>query len=159
MSQLFTEFDGFLSVNACHEINQKCENNKDVRVCNNSFEKQYRVKFTDLYLQRIITELFENKEELSGSFVLDSFLYVKYENGGSIPTHKDAYNCSATHTFIIYLNDDYENGETYIVDDDNITHYVNKKIGKIIIFEGKNKFHGCKKVIGVKKILVGKVYL
>jgi hypothetical protein len=83
---------------------------------------------------------------------------VKYENGGKIPVHIDAYKESnILFTMIIYLNDDYKKGKTYLCLENNTV--IENKTGKSLIFMGSSVLHGCEKVNGIKKILAAKLYI
>ena len=82
--------------------------------------------------------------------------YVKYYDDGYIAEHKDLYkNNSILLTLIIYLNDNYQQGETYFYNPKTkcCLPIIVKK-GKGIIFPGGEITHGCYKVKGIKKILI-----
>jgi len=149
------EIDNFLSLDDCNEIIKLCENlNMKSIVSDNSyvFSNQYRIKFSNKELQMKIQKALPNKFT-----VCESFSYVKYENNGFMPYHVDSYSEQAIYSCIIYLNDDYKNGETFIVE--NYTELaIEKKIGKCFIFKGSKIMHGCYKVGGTKKILICKLF-
>jgi hypothetical protein len=95
--------------------------------------------------------MFNNKE------LLKSFTYVKYYDGGYVPLHHDHYDGeNPKFSVILYLNDNYENGETYIYKD-NVKVPIVKKQGKIVIFEGSKILHGSEPVCGVKHVLIMKL--
>ena len=76
-----------------------------------------------------------------------------------IAKHTDAYSEeNVKYTIIIYLNDDYGNGETFVIENDTEIA-ISKKIGKALIFEGSKIIHGSREVIGNKNILIGKLIL
>jgi len=69
----------------------------------------------------------------------------------------DIYDERVNFTVLLYLNDNYEKGETYIMDNDN-KMIIQKKVGKVIIFQGFKIHHGAETVSnGKKHILIMKL--
>lgn len=119
--------------------------------------KTVRIRFVDTYLQNLLKQALVNS---SLDFnIYDSFSYVDYEEGGFIGLHIDGYDEAATHTMIVYLNDDYKGGKTYTVDNNNQITKINKKVGKGFIFEGRKVPHGSYIIReGRKRVLLCKLY-
>ena len=120
--------------------------------------KQTRLKFSDTELHSIIDDAISQHNHQQMTVLLnDAFTYVKYDDGGSMPKHTDGYKDGyATHTIIVYLNDDYTDGEIYVKEGDVETKIV-PKIGKAIIFKSNEILNGCYVVRGIKKILIGTI--
>jgi hypothetical protein len=130
-----------------------------------AFKHQHRIKFTDSYLQTRMTDLL--KEAGVQMQVCRSFSYVDYEEGGYLPLHTDSYDeTDATHVLILYLNDDYENGDTYImpsimpsITSGESAKMIEKKTGKAVIFKGQKVPHGVYPVTrGHKRVLLCKLH-
>jgi len=165
------EIDNFISKDTCESIICSCEakSQNDVITVTHADRKtdgqgmialsllnQHRIRFTDVSIQSII-QIAINALGHCSMTIHDSFSYVRYENDGYVPEHLDKYNDkSATHSIIVYLNDDYDEGRTYIRQN-NETKRIDPKIGKLLVFKGHELVHGCDKVNGIKKILVGKL--
>ena len=108
-----------------------------------------------------IPEIDEKLKCLVGNLELQGFQMLKYEEGNDFKPHFDNGKGLAKRLFtiLIYLNDDYEGGETKFPLS-NLT--VKPEIGKLLIFQnlkaGENdKFsmhEGSKIVTGVKYVLV-----
>lgn len=156
MNDLYTEIENFIPPELCNDIIHRIDHklyDSCIKIVK-KFKKQYRIKFIDTYLQNILKQIFVNK---SFDFnICESFTYVDYEETGHVHTHLD--DIMGKYTMIIYLNDDYENGQTYVVlNDETIT--IEKKVGKVLIFEGNKVPHGSFKVKGGhKRILLCKLY-
>ena len=158
---LFEIYD-FLQPEKCSEIIAICENKNEKPFESKHCIKQHRVKFYDesihMLIQNVIDQKFNSTSDNEFS-VSQIFSYVRYENGGYIAKHTDAYSEeNVKYTIIIYLNDDYGNGETFVIENDTEIA-ISKKIGKALIFEGSKIIHGSREVIGNKNILIGKLIL
>ncbi len=84
--------------------------------------------------------------------------YSKYDPGMEFKKHTDKVNQDkhgrrSVMTVCIYLNDDFEGGETCFYDNDRITHVVVPKTGKACIFD-HNLTHCGNKVINGNKYLL-----
>lgn len=151
--QNIISYETFITSDQCKELIRLCESLDGEVDRHPMLVQQYRVKFRNETLRMEFRNLLPNYE------INNRFTYVKYDNGGCVPVHCDEYSEKVTHTALIYLNDDYGDGETYIVED-MCKKKINKKIGKIIIFKGNEIVHGCYPVIGTKNILLfGLIYL
>lgn len=159
--QFCFELDRFLPQDQCDDIIKRCEEKNATPLSETFLQKQFRIKFHDTDIQSLLQKkLEENDDPFINTYNISShFTYVRYDNGGYVPDHNDSYDeknirCS----FLIYLNDNYENGETYMwINGKQET--ISKKTGKGIIFEGSKVLHGCYSVNGMKHILIGKLYL
>ena len=172
------EINDFISTSTCEMILHLCDNS-DVseekipmhfvgskisfatNATQNAFKKLYkqtRLKFSDTNIHSVIENAISHHNSQQMTILLNNtFTYVKYDDGGWMPKHNDSYkDNSATHTIIIYLNDDYTNGEIFIKENDVETKIV-PKIGKAIIFKSDEIPNGCHVVTGTKKILVGTI--
>jgi len=158
---LFEIYD-FLQPNECSEIIGICENKNEKPFESIHCIKQHRVKFYDETIHALIQNAIDQKfnSTSDSEYILSqNFSYVRYENGGYIAKHVDAYSeQNVKYTIIIYLNDNYENGETFVVKNDAEMD-IDKKIGKAVIFEGSKILHGSREVIGNKNVLLGKLIL
>jgi hypothetical protein len=147
------EIDNLLSVQECCEINRIIETkHKDEphtlifpsnQLQTLVFKDQLRFSFTDEKLASCIkdainkhTMLQINKDNFSYVYdgVSNKFTYVNYAPGSKIIKHTDTYQENTTKfiilTCIIYLNDEYKEGETYYyMNGQKIT--IKKKIGKV----------------------------
>lgn len=155
LTNQYLEIDSFLTQNDCDRLVTMIESKSIPGIIGKHFDKQYRIMFGDEPIQHLIQQkLSSHLPDLNVSVM---FSYVKYENGGKIPCHYDVYNeTDILFTMIIYLNDNYKNGKTYLLLNDKAT--IQKKTGKALIFMGSKIEHGCEKVIGTKKILAVKLY-
>jgi len=157
-SKLFTEIENFLEKEICDELIKICEKKNEKSIYNIS--NQFRIKFIDIIIQEMIQKIYNEKIKLilnSDFYINDSFSYVRYNNDGLIISHYDKYlHNSAQFSILIYLNDEYDDGETYIYNE-NQTKIITipKKTGKCIIFDGSKLLHGCNRVKGIKNILIG----
>lgn len=163
-------FESFIPIETCNTIIKLCENTKGKVVVNGICSiNQYRIRFTDDVLAQIICDYLTHvdirylahvhaRKSDTKTIVYNSFSYIRYENEGFVPLHTDIYDEDANYTLIIYLNDDYENGQTYIMKD-SIEIKIEKRIGKAVLFKGKELLHGSHKVHGIKKILIAKIKL
>lgn len=155
---LMIEINDLLTIEQCNQLIEKIEKkdtiSEDIEIVTNEHtSNQFRIKFNDSEIQNMV----QNAKYCKDYNVCQTFSYVRYENGGYIQTHTDSYNESnVLYTLIMYLNDDYENGETYFMDNHKkIT--IQKKTGKGFLFVGSQMHHGCHKVDGVKRILIAKL--
>ena len=156
-SKLFTEIENFLEKEKCDELIKICEEKNDKSIYN--FSNQFRIKFIDIIIQEMIQKIYNEKIKLilnSDFHINDTFSYVRYYNDGLVESHYDKYINKAQFSILIYLNDEYDYGETYIYNE-NHTKIITipKKTGKCIIFDGSKLLHGCNQVKGIKNILIG----
>ena len=111
-----TFIENFLEKEKCDELIKICEEKNDKSIYN--FSNQFRIKFIDIIIQEMIQKIYNEKIKLilnSDFYINDSFSYVRYNNDGLIISHYDKYlNNNARFSILIYLNDEYDDGETYI---------------------------------------------
>jgi hypothetical protein len=88
------------------------------------------------YVNSLIT--YEVKKICKNSYINYSQI-VKWPEGSYQPEHLD-FDCH-TYTSILYLNDNFIGGETFVED-----RIFKPKAGSIIIFKGNKKTHGVTKV-------------
>ena len=157
----FFEISNFLPVEKCIELINICNGKDGKPILGSHVPNQHRIKFFDeeigVMIQRFFDEQFSSNLSSFQFSVCQNFSYVRYENGGHITRHTDSYSeKNVKYTIIMYLNDDYVDGETFIIQNETKTN-IEKKIGKAFIFEGSNIVHGSNTVIGTKNILIGKI--
>ena len=94
----------------------------------------------DVFARCIHGKITEHIKAVNKSSFIDYFHAVKWREGLAMPKHVDFD--FHTWTSVIYLNDDYEGGET-VVGDKEIT----PRQGKIVTFQGPSVLHGVNKVL------------
>jgi hypothetical protein len=157
-TKLFTEIENFLEKEKCDELIKIFEKKNEKSLDN--FSNQFRIRFIDIIIQEMIQKIYNEKIKLilnSDFYINETFSYVRYNNDGLVKNHYDKYlNNKARFSILIYLNDEYDDGETYIYNE-NHTKIITipKKTGKCIIFDGSKLLHGCNRVKGIKNILIG----
>ena len=156
-TELFTEIENFVEKEKCDELIKICEKKNETQL---KFDNQFRIKFIDIIIQEMIQKIYNIKIKSiinSDFYINDTFSYVRYNNDGLVLNHYDKYlHNSAQFTILIYLNDEYDDGETYIYNENQTKKTtIHKKIGKCIIFDGSKLLHGCNRVKGIKNILIG----
>ena len=157
-TKLFTEIENFLEKEKCTELIKIFEKKNEKSLDN--FSNQFRIRFIDIIIQEMIQKIYNEKIKLilnSDFYINDSFSYVRYNNDGLVENHYDKYlNNKGQFSILIYLNDEYDDGETYIYDENETKKItIPKKTGKCIIFDGSKLLHGCNRVKGIKNILIG----
>jgi hypothetical protein len=94
----------------------------------------------DIFIKYIYGKITDHiKATDRGSFI-NYFEVVKWKEGLSMPKHFDFD--FHTWTSVIYLNDDYEGGETVVGDKEVVPLK-----GKIVTFQGVSVLHGVNKVL------------
>jgi hypothetical protein len=156
-TKLFTEIENFVEKEKCDELIKICEKKNETQL---KFDNQFRIKFIDIIIQEMIQKIYNIKIKSilnSDFYINNTFSYVRYNNDGLVLSHHDKYvNNNAQFTILIYLNDEYDEGETYIYNENQTKKTtIPKKIGKCIIFDGSKLLHGCNQVKGIKNILIG----
>ena len=71
---------------------------------------------------------------------------TEWNPGTKLDLHYDIKSGKTVLTSITYLNDDYDNGQSYIIDSDNNETIFVPEIGRTIFFDGKLHRHGIKLV-------------
>ncbi len=144
-------------------IFDKRQNVAKITSCNLS------AKFQDALTRFPEIQTYENGDGI-WNFVKVSNVMVsrKYRDGGKLPPHFDNYDLENDNidleevdimclTFVLYLNDDYNDGEFFYRDAGELKNIKTNNKGMLIIFPGSNILHGCRKVVGNKLILTTKL--
>ena len=97
----------------------------------------------NVFLKYIHGKITEHIKAVNKSSFIDYFQVVRWREGLFMPKHVD-HNFQPW-TSVIYLNDDYEGGETVLgtLNDKKITPLK----GKIVTFQGSSVLHGVNKVL------------
>ena len=114
-TELFTEIENFLEKEKCDEFIKICEKKNETQL---KFDNQFRIKFIDIIIQEMIQKIYNEKIKSilnSDFYINETFSYVRYNNDGLVVSHYDKYlHNNAQFSILIYLNDEYDYGETYI---------------------------------------------
>jgi hypothetical protein len=94
----------------------------------------------NIFVKYIHGKITEHIKTINKSSFIDYFETVKWREGLFMPKHFDF--AFQTWTSVIYLNDDYEGGET-VVGNEEIT----PRQGKIVTFQGSSVLHSVNKVL------------
>ena len=154
------EIDNLFRPDECNNFIDIIENKRMEPINNKIFKNQYRITFSDSWINQEITErliphnLTYSKKKFR--VLNDKIHYVKYYNGSYMQKHRDMYaKNNILSTLIIYLNDNYNQGETYLYNPKMKTSLsICAKTGKGFVFPGSDILHGCRKVVGIKKVLI-----
>ena len=141
------EIENFLSSDECNRL---IEIHKKLFIHLGKFHNETEVlsvmhlMLTDnedgIFARYIYGKITDHIKEVNRSSFIDFFEIVKWKEGLSMSKHFDFD--FHTWTSVIYLNDDYEGGET-VVGDKEIT----PRQGKIVTFQGPSVLHGVNKVL------------
>ena len=143
---MYIEQENFLTTEECDEairIHRKFFDNSefsevhgDTKVFNG-----YRSLFTHndfpekIFLRKILAMVSGHIQQINRESFVNYFQIVEWPKNSSQGSHKDFYE--HPYTSIIYLNDDYSGGNTYIE-----KKLITPKSGKIITFNGSINEHG-----------------
>ena len=94
----------------------------------------------DVFARCIHGKITEHIKAVNKSSFIDYFQAVKWREGLAMPKHFD--RAFQTWTSVIYLNDDYEGGETVVGDKEIVPLK-----GKIVTFQGPSVLHSVNKVL------------
>lgn len=94
--------------------------------------------------------------------VADLLRFSRYDPGGSFHTHYDTVYARddqyvGMHTILVYLNDDYEGGETVVYDASERPHVVKPEIGMALVFYHHQLHNGQPVRAGHKRIVRSEV--
>jgi prolyl 4-hydroxylase len=94
--------------------------------------------------------------------VADLLRFSRYDQGGSFHTHYDTVYARddqyvGMHTILVYLNDDYEGGETVVYDAEERPHVVKPETGMALVFYHHQLHNGQPVRSGHKRILRSEV--
>lgn len=95
-----------------------------------------------------------NKAKLINGSTIDWFHIVKWIPSHGQQLHYDLADETTTLTSIIYLNDDFEGGETYFEDGTTFT----PKVGRALYFDGNYHKHGVKPITNGTRYTVSAWY-
>lgn len=152
----YLEIDSLMTQTECTGLSSSIESKNIPGIKGEHINNQYRIMFEDESIKLLVQEKLQLHEPHFNVSV--KFSYVKYENEGLIPCHLDCYTeQNVLMTMIIYLNDDYQDGKTYLHLETGFKTVIENKTGKALLFMGSKIPHGCDQVIGTKKILAVKL--
>lgn len=137
--------DNILTVNECNKLINIYENNKD-KSHSWGNPKFYPLNFN--FIKNKFTLNILNKIEFiaqmcNENIIIDWAEIVKWNSDSYMNPHIDNTSEKTILTSIIYLNDNYNGGETYLTEGTKIA----KKIGRMVIFDGKKYEHGVNKIL------------
>jgi prolyl 4-hydroxylase len=94
--------------------------------------------------------------------VADLLRFSRYDPGGSFHTHFDTVYARddkyvGMHTILVYLNDDYEGGETVVYDSEERPHTVKPETGMALVFYHHQLHNGQPVRSGLKRIVRSEV--
>lgn len=164
---------GVMNSDECDDLRRKIPimlgSNLKVPISNGEVNKfmpcQVRGLFVDEELarkiQKRLVDQIEHHIEIGSQkyrfvHVRPSFTFVHYSNDGSLRSHIDKIEKIEANTIgitlLIYLNDNYDGGETYF-DDAGAKISVDKETGAVLCFFGSELMHGSNTVVGEKASL------
>jgi hypothetical protein len=141
------EIDSFLSEDECNRL---IKIHKQLFAFRGKFHNETEVlnvmymmsndSENDIFIRYIHGKITDHIKAINKSNFINFFEVVKWKEGLSMKKHFD-FDFHAW-TSVIYLNDDYEGGET-VVGENKIT----PRKGKIVTFQGVSLLHGVNKVL------------
>ncbi|UTN05028.1 2OG-Fe(II) oxygenase [Flavobacterium bizetiae] len=160
--------DNFLTVDECNELIEKSEQigfeeagvnidgaQKMMKMVRNNERIMYQDDdYASFFWQKLQPHV---KSEVGNSFAIglnEMFRFYKYNPGQRFKMHRDgSYKRSESeysyYTFLIYLNDSYEGGETKFASGEIIM----PKTGTALIFEHSQRHEGAALISGIKYVL------
>jgi len=133
--------DNVLNKSECDELIHCYNLNGPTHQWDNFFPMT--IDMDNQYLRNHILKIQNTINEfLKDNLVVDWCEIVRWPVGSFKLPHKDITSKETTFTSVTYLNDDYEGGETYIVDDIKIV----PKAGRTFFFDGVFYTHGVTEV-------------
>jgi len=126
--------DDFLSDKECNrliKLFKQSSNQKD-------FRDTFVLELKDLKLEQKLNEA----GKYYNNSMTDWYQIVEWPKGSSQLLHVDDASMKTTLASILYLNDNYEGGNTFFEDGTVVSH----KKGRILMFDGLNNYHGVTKV-------------
>lgn len=155
-----------LSAEVCSRIIRESEASKPLGKVLNTPSSYYRISFNNSEILSTIIDAVKSYVPLTGSeiFFEDELRYNKYFVGDFIGIHQDTFAITIgkkiAHTINIYLNDDFEGGDTVFYNDrgGGEVFRVKPRTGTAVIFDCMI-FHSGEKIIrGTKSIIRANVY-
>ena len=158
--------DNVLTSDECQKYMDLFNDPKKVELINDKHRKYYRVQFQDKELANHLYEMVKSyipKKIKNISVGMNSFIRLsKYEPGQFFGIHKDGINFDQENkknmsyaTLNIFLNDDFEGGETLFYQNDKktITMRCKPKSGRGSFFYSQQFHEGAKLIKGYKYLL------
>lgn len=141
--------DNFITKNDCNKLIKFFSKNNKKHKKHLTKDKIFN-KVLDLtnekYFINNFSKILKDSNYISKLLNNSTFEYthlVKWPINSYQPLHKDTAYQHTTLASILYLNDDYDGGETYFEDGS----YFKPKEGRIIFFDGRYYKHGVKEVL------------
>jgi hypothetical protein len=137
--------DDILTINECNQLIDIYEKNKDKSHSwgNPNF---YPLNFNFIeseFTLNILKKIESIAQIYNKNIVIDWAEIVKWLPKTYMNPHIDSTSDNTILTSIIYLNNDYESGQTYLTEGTIIA----PKIGRMVIFDGKKYEHGVNKIL------------
>ena len=158
--------DDVLTSDECKKYMDLFNDPKKVELINDKHRKYYRVQFQDKELANHLYEMVKSyipKKIKNISVGMNSFIRLsKYEPGQFFGIHKDGINFDQENkknmsyaTLNIFLNDDFEGGETIFYENDKktLTMKCKPKSGRGSFFYSQQFHEGAKLTKGYKYLL------
>jgi len=168
---LYKEVENFLDRRKCQEFMDKAEKTGNLDIDTEIGNDKYaRHDFRDRNLCKILFERFERFERFlqhSENFiktenivdVANLFYVSKYFPGNSINWHVDGHRNFdgkiSKYSFILYLNDNFDGGETSIKDENGSIVNIKPETGKVLLLDQDTLHCGKSVQNGIKYILRG----
>mgnify|MGYP004003071659 CR=1 FL=1 len=166
MSNFLYTIDNILSEKDCLKYIKLFDNPNNVETINDKHRKYYRVQFQDEDLANILFEKIKNyipKKIKKITVGMNKYIRLsKYKSGQFFGIHKDGINFDKNNkqnmsyaTLNIFLNDDFDGGETIFYDNSkkNVTLLCKPKRGRGSFFYSQQYHEGAKIIRGFKYLL------
>jgi hypothetical protein len=118
-----------------------------------------QTEFTSIYTfqnPELSTLLKDRLEIKMPYYISTAWTGMIYKPGDSLGPHIDGHrkekNGRSEYSILVYLNDDFLDGYTYIKD-----RYIIPKMGKVVIFDQDTMHEGCRVNDGIKYIMRGDI--
>lgn len=95
--------------------------------------------YSNIFIKNVVDKIcFSVNEYLNEDIEFDWGFVSKYSEGGFLKTHKDRASNKTVFTSIVYLNDNFEGGKTFLSKNLEVL----PKIGRALSFDGNSYWHG-----------------
>lgn len=137
--------DNILTVNECNKLINIYENNKDKsHVWGNPIFYPLNFNFIqNKFTLNILNKIKTIVQIYNKNIIIDWAEIVKWIPKTYMNPHVDNASEKTILTSIIYLNNNYENGQTYLTEGTIIA----PKIGRMVIFDGRKYEHGVNEIL------------
>ena len=165
MAKYLNIIDDLFTVDECKQLISFAEE-QGFKEVDRSIAKYFRVEFDNPYLAQMLCSRLINRNVLpnmwNGSTVTGlnaHFRFSKYEPGMEFGIHKDGFNVDkngnrSVMTLNIFMNDDFEGGETDFFHEDKSFRFSAKpKVGRASLFDSQQYHCGNKVTKGLKYLL------